>query len=85
MIFKVALFKSMAAAVDWANGLEITSGSFQVAEVAPAMRRAFEKEVGAYGTLGDLVPAAGTWLPLGVDVACPGVGGGSLSVFWSAA
>eukprot|EP00752_Nemacystus_decipiens_P014799 g13175.t1 len=42
---KVALFKSMAAAVDWANGLEITSGSFQVAEVAPAMRRAFEREV----------------------------------------
>lgn len=35
----------MAAAVDWANGLEITSGSFQVAEVAPAMRREFEREV----------------------------------------
>ena len=43
--FKVALFKSMAAAVDWANSLDITSGSFQVAEVAPAMRRAFEREV----------------------------------------
>ncbi|CAM9453683.1 unnamed protein product [Ectocarpus sp. 8 AP-2014] len=46
---KVALFKSMAAAVDWANGLtldrEITSGSFQVAEVVPDMRKAFEKEV----------------------------------------
>ncbi|CAN0538100.1 unnamed protein product, partial [Ectocarpus sp. 12 AP-2014] len=39
----------MAAAVDWANGLtldrEITSGSFQVAEVVPDMRKAFEKEV----------------------------------------
>ncbi|CAN0349787.1 unnamed protein product, partial [Hapterophycus canaliculatus] len=46
---KVALFKSMAAAVDWANGVtldrEITSGSFQVTEVAPSMRRAFEREV----------------------------------------
>lgn len=42
---QVALFKSMAAAADWANGLTITSGSFQVAEVAPAMREAFEKEV----------------------------------------
>ncbi|CAM9122136.1 unnamed protein product [Ectocarpus sp. 12 AP-2014] len=45
----VALFKSMVAAVDWANGLtldrEITSGSFQVAEVVPDMRKAFEKEV----------------------------------------
>lgn len=35
----------MAAAADWANGLEIKSGSFQVAEVAPAMREAFEREV----------------------------------------
>lgn len=46
---KVALFKSMAAAVDWANSVtidkEITSGSFQVTEVAPSMRRAFEREV----------------------------------------
>lgn len=44
-LFQVALFKSMAAAADWANGLDITSGSFQVAEVAPARRKAFEKEV----------------------------------------
>ena len=43
--FQVALFKSMAAAADWANGLDITSGSFQVAEVAPARRKAFENEV----------------------------------------
>lgn len=42
---QVALFKSMAAAADWGNSLRITSGSFQVAEVAPAMRNAFEKEV----------------------------------------
>ena len=35
----------MAAAADWANSLEITSGSFQVTEVAPAMRKAFEEEV----------------------------------------
>lgn len=44
-LLQVALFKSMAAAADWANSLEITSGSFQVAEVAPAARRAFEEEV----------------------------------------
>lgn len=45
LVLKVAVFKSMAAAVDWANGLEITSGSFQVAEVAPFMRNEFEQEV----------------------------------------
>lgn len=35
----------MAAAADWANSLKIKSGSFQVAEVAPNMHKAFEREV----------------------------------------
>lgn len=56
----------MAAAVDWANGLEITSGSFQVAEVAPAMRRAFEREVRVYGALALVLGAReGHRLPTG--------------------
>lgn len=43
----------MAAAADWANSLRITSGSFQVAEIAPAMRKTFEKEVHRRDCFGD--------------------------------
>ncbi|CAM9437393.1 unnamed protein product [Discosporangium mesarthrocarpum] len=35
----------MGSAADWANGLSIRSGSFQVAEVAPLKRQIFEREV----------------------------------------
>lgn len=56
----------MAAAVDWANGLEITSGSFQVAEVAPAMRRAFEREVRVCRALATGISMV--WHPVGWHV-----------------
>ncbi|CAN0004655.1 unnamed protein product, partial [Choristocarpus tenellus] len=41
----VAVFRSMGAAADWAVGLRIRSGAFQVSKVAPSNRKAFEREV----------------------------------------